>query len=143
MKKIKDERLILKNLQNIRIAYIVQTMGILGILGYDLITKGMEGMRQNPLWMVFMVTVIVSVYLSMNISIDHESDEKSPKKGTILSLIILTAISFIIGIAVNFTEGFGMTDGFILGGIIFICGLVPILYIHHLRTKRQEENLDE
>ncbi|MEK5440888.1 MULTISPECIES: hypothetical protein [unclassified Fredinandcohnia] len=143
MKKIKDERLILKNLQNVRTAYIIQTIGILGILGYDLFTKGMEGMRQNPLWIVFMITTIVSVYLSMNISVDHESSEKSPKKGTVLSLLILTAISVIIGIAVNFTNGFGILDGLIMGGIIFVCGLIPILYIRYLRIKRQEENLDE
>jgi len=143
MKKIKDERLILKNLQNVRTAYIIQTIGIIGILGYDLITKGMEGMRQNPLWIVFMITTIVSLYLSMNISVDHESSENSPKKGTVLSLLILTAISVVIGTAVNFTDGFGMLDGLIMGGIIFVCGFIPILYIHHLRTKRQEENLDE
>jgi UDP-N-acetylmuramyl pentapeptide phosphotransferase/UDP-N-acetylglucosamine-1-phosphate transferase len=140
MKKIKDERLVLKNLQNVRTAYIIQTIGIIGILGYDLITKGMDGMRQNPLWIVFMITTIVSLYLSMNISVDHESSEKSPKKGTVLSLVILTGISVIIGIAVNFTDGFGMLDGLIIGGIIFVCGLIPILYIHQLRTKQQ--NLD-
>ncbi|WP_077619589.1 hypothetical protein [Bacillus sinesaloumensis] len=143
MKKIKDERLLLKNLKNIRIAYVVQTAGILGILGYDLLTKGMEGMRQNPLWMVFMITVIVSVYLSMSISVDHENSEKSPKIGFLISLIILTAISLLIGIAVKFSAGFETVDGLIMGGIIFICGLIPILYIHYLRTKRQEENLDE
>lgn len=124
MKKIRDERLILKNLKNVRIAYIVQTVGILGILGYDFLTKGLEGMRQNPLWMVFMITIIVFTYLSMGISVDHESDEKSPKKGTIISLIVLMAIATIIGIAVNFTDGFGIMDGFIMGGIIFMCGLI-------------------
>lgn len=143
MKKIKDERLILKNLKNVRTAYIIQTMGIIGILGYDLITKGLEGMRENPLWIVFMITTIVSLYLSMGISVDHESDEKSPKKGAIISLGVLLAISLIIGIAVNFSDGFGIIDGFIMGGIIFVCGLIPILYIHHLRKKQQEENADE
>lgn len=143
MKKIKDERLILKNLKNVRTAYLIQTVGIIGILGYDLITKGMEGMRQNPLWIVFMITTIVSLYLSMSIGVDHEGEEKSPKKGTILSLVVLSAISIVIGFAVNFTDGFGVIDGFIMGGIIFICGLIPILYIHYLRKKRQEENIEE
>ncbi|GIN86208.1 hypothetical protein J6TS2_25940 [Heyndrickxia sporothermodurans] len=50
MKKIKDERLILQNLNNIRIAFIVQTLGIIGILGYDLFTNGIDEMRNNPLW---------------------------------------------------------------------------------------------
>ena len=44
MQKIKDERLKLKNLQNIRITYGVQTLGILGILIYEWVTKGIDGM---------------------------------------------------------------------------------------------------
>lgn len=76
MKKIKDERLIMKNLQNIKVAYIIQTLGIIGILGYDLITKGLAGMRDNPLWYVFIITSIISAYLSMNISVDHENSKK-------------------------------------------------------------------
>ena len=42
MKKITDERLILLNLKNIRIAFIIQTLGVLGILGYDAVKKGLE-----------------------------------------------------------------------------------------------------
>ena len=45
MKKITDERLVLRNLQHIRIAFIVQTLGILSILGYELYQGGLEGMR--------------------------------------------------------------------------------------------------
>lgn len=41
MNKLRDERLILQNLKNTRIAYIIQTLGILGILGYDAITTGL------------------------------------------------------------------------------------------------------
>lgn len=40
MKKIKDERLIIQNLKNIRIAFIVQTIGISAILIYEVVTKG-------------------------------------------------------------------------------------------------------
>jgi hypothetical protein len=35
MKKIKDERLILQGLKNIRIAFLILTFGILAILIYD------------------------------------------------------------------------------------------------------------
>lgn len=51
MKKIKDERLVLNNLQDIRIIYIVQTIGILCILGYAFFQGGLEEMRANPLWL--------------------------------------------------------------------------------------------
>jgi len=72
MKKITDERLIFKNLQNIKVTYIVQTIGILSILGYEFVQGGLEGMRQNPLWLVFILTSVVYSYLSMSVSIDHE-----------------------------------------------------------------------
>jgi hypothetical protein len=135
VKKIKDERLILKNLQNIRVAYIIQTIGILAILGYDLVTKGMDGMTKNPLWLVFMMTAVISAYLSMNISVDHETNEKSPKIRLVISLAVAALISIAVGIGVSLTDGFGPINGIVLGGIIFICSLAPTLYIYYLRIK--------
>lgn len=143
MKKIKDERLILRNLQNIRIAYIVQTLGILGILGYDFITKGIDGMMDNPLWFVFMVTVIVSAYLSMSISVDHEVKKSSPKKGLAIALCVLVLICLAVGTLVSFMDGFTMMNAFILPGIFFICGFVPAYYIYHLRKKRDGDMEDQ
>lgn len=104
MKKIKDERLIMKNLQNIKVAYIIQTLGIIGILAYDLITKGLAGMRDNPLWYVFIITSIISAYLSMNISVDHENSKKDPKKGLSLSITIVTLLSVLIGILIILSD---------------------------------------
>lgn len=143
MKKITDERLVLRNLRNIRIAYIIQTAGILGILGYDLVTKGLEGMRENPLWVVFMITTVISAYLSMSISADHESHIMNPKKSFSISLVVLILISTVVGFLVAFTDGFNAIDGLIFGGILFICGIVPIIYIYNLRVKRQDENNEE
>ncbi|MGE6256980.1 hypothetical protein ACQKCU_03560 [Heyndrickxia sporothermodurans] len=139
MKKIKDERLILQNLNNIRIAFIVQTLGIIGILGYDLFTNGIDEMRNNPLWMLFILTSVVYAYLSMNVSIDHEENAKSPTKGLIISVIILTVISVAVGYFVSITDGYHFKDGLIFGGILFICGTVPALYIYLLRKKRDKE----
>lgn len=42
LKKIKDERLILQTLKNIRIAFLFQSIGIIGILGYIGFTEGMD-----------------------------------------------------------------------------------------------------
>lgn len=67
-------------MKNIHAAYIIQTIETLGILGYDLATKGFNEMRENPLWLLFMITAVISAYLSMNISVDHESDEIQPVK---------------------------------------------------------------
>lgn len=142
IKKITDERLILQNLKNIRIAYIIQTFGILCILGYDLVTKGLDGMRENPLWLVFMITAITSMYLSMSISTDHENNQVNPKKSLNISMVILILISAAVGVATSLTDGFKIIDGVLVGGIIFICGLITVIYIYQLRKKRQDE-LDE
>ena len=72
MKKIRDERLILRNLKNIRIVFVIQTLGIVGILGYDLVTKGMDAMTSNPLWPLLMISMVIYAYLSMSISVEHE-----------------------------------------------------------------------
>ena len=142
IQKIKDERLKMKNLENIRIAFAVQTLGIIGILGYDLVTKGMDGMTSNPLWFIFIITGVVMVYLQMNISVDHESEKKDAKKGLTISLTVLISISIIVGVLVYLTEGFGIFDGILFGGILFVCGLIPIYYIYHLRKKREEDSKD-
>ncbi|MEK5173951.1 hypothetical protein NST63_12185 [Heyndrickxia sp. FSL W8-0496] len=139
MEKITDERLILQNLKNIRIAYFIQTIGILGILGNDLVTKGVEGMRENPLWLVFLITTVISAYLSMSISADHESNKISPQKSLRFSLVVLILISIAIRFFVSLTDGFTLINGVIMGVILFICGLILIVYIYNLRTKRQDD----
>lgn len=135
MKKITDERLKLKNLENIRVLFLVQTIGIIGILGYDLVTTGMNGMTSNPLWYVLILTGVVSAYLSMSISVDHESSKKQPKKGLIISLIVSAFIAIGFGALVSFTGD--MDTGILVGGIVFVCFLAPYLYLYYLRTKRQ------
>lgn len=139
MKKIMDERLVLQNLKNTRIAYIIQTIGIIGILGFDLVTKGMDEMRENPLWLLFLITITISAYLSMSISADHESNKIDPKRRLTISLAVLIIISTVIGFFVSITDGFTLINGIFMGGILFICGLIPIIYIYHLRKKRQDE----
>lgn len=134
MKKITDERLIMKNLQHIRIAFIIQTLGILAILGYDLVTKGIDGMRENPLWLVFMITSIVYAYLSMGISVDYEDERKSAKKSLVLSLGVVALIAIIIGICIALTDG--PMNGVIIGGIIFLCFLPSALFVYYLRRKK-------
>ncbi|WP_034536298.1 hypothetical protein [Carnobacterium inhibens] len=138
MKKITDERLILKNLKNIRNAYAIQTLGILSILGYDWITRGSEVMYKSPLWFVFIVSTTALTLFSMNISVDHEVRKKAPKRSLIISIVIIALISMAIGIFVPFTGKSGPINGLIVGGISFICILIPYIYIYYLRTKQQD-----
>lgn len=136
MKKITDERLKLQNLKNVRILFFVENIGIIGILGYDLITKGMDEVTANPLWHVLILTGVISAYLSMGIGVDHESSKKSPKKGLIISLIVSALIAIALGILVSFTGD--IVTGILIGGITLICFLIPSFYLYHLRVKRQD-----
>ncbi|MGP4076928.1 hypothetical protein [Halobacillus sp. K22] len=142
MERIKDERLQLRNLKNIRIVYIIQTFGILAILAYDLVTKGMDGMTENPLWAVFMISAVVNAYLMMNISVDHEK-QKSPQKGLYISLAVVSIIAITSGVLVALIGTNGIGSGFLIGGIIFVCSLVPVIYIYVLRKRKIDEADEE
>lgn len=139
MKKIKDERLVLRNLQHIRIAYFVQTLGILLILGYELIRGGLEGMRDNPIWSVFMVMTVVYAYLSMSTNVEHERENSSPKKSLTIGLVVTTAIAAGVTVLTSLTPGFAWIDGLLIGGILLICGIIPVIYLYRLRVKRAME----
>jgi len=139
MKKISDERLVLRNLQNIKITYIVQTIGILCILGYELAQGGVEGMRQNPLWLVFMLTSVVYAYMTMSVSVEHETKMKNPKKSLIISVVVLILIAVVVAYLTSITPNFGYGDGALIGAIIFICGYIPCHYVYRLRQKQQED----
>lgn len=139
MKKIKDERLQLENLKNIRIAYIVETVGVIGIPAYDLITGGMEHMAKNPVWPVLAVSSVVLQYLNMGISVDYESDHSSPKKQLMASVIILGIVSVFIGILVSASRGFQKIYGIFTGALLLIAGLIPTIHIYRLRKEKREE----
>lgn len=137
MKKITDERLILKNLKNIRISHMVLMIGVLCILGYDLFQGGPEKMFKNPLWMVWMLATIVYFYLSMSVSLEHERKMQNPKKSFVVGLIVVTVTSATIAYLVSITPDFNWTDGLLFGAIAFICGFIPAYYIYRLRMKQK------
>ena len=143
MKKIKDERLVLKNLQNIRIVYIVQTIGVLCILGYSFFQGGLEEMRANPLWLLFILTSVVFAYLSMNVNVANEKTVADPKKSFSISMVLLTAIAIIVAYLTSITPNYGWTEGVLLGVILFVCGLIPLYYIYRLRVKEKDDFEDE
>src|SRR5699024_1280322 len=139
MKKIKDERLKLQNLQNLRIVFMVQTLGILAILGYEFIRFGFDKVISDPLWLVFLITGIVNQYLNLTISVDHENSTKNPKNRLAVSLIILGVIALVIGYFICNINSYDIVDELISSGIIFISGLIPSIYVYRLRVKRNDE----
>lgn len=135
-----DERLVLKNLKKIRIAYAVQVIGIVGILAYDFVTKGgFDGVKENPLWLIFIISTAILAFLSMDISIDHENNKDSPKKELIISLIGLVLICTVVGITTSFSEGYTLANGALTAGVFFICGSVPFLFLYNLRKRKGDD----
>ncbi|MGM8365187.1 hypothetical protein ACLIBG_06860 [Virgibacillus sp. W0181] len=135
-----DERLISKNLQKIRIAYAVQIIGIVGILGFDFIADGMNGVKQNPLWIVFILSTVVLAFLSMNTSVDYEDDKVSAKKGLTFSTIAVTLISIVIGALTSFSDGFNAINGVLIGLIFLVCGLIPFIFLFAVRNRQGKES---
>lgn len=142
MKKITDERLILRNLEHIKITYIIQTIGILSILGYDFYRGGMDGMRENPLWFVFILTSVIYAYLSMSVNVENEKEVKQPQKSFYVSIAVLTIIVIAVGYLTSSTPNLTPMDGIIIGGILFICGFIPVFYIYRLREKQNQDSED-
>ncbi|GAB2318917.1 branched-chain amino acid ABC transporter substrate-binding protein [Alkalibacterium sp. s-m-22] len=139
MKKIKDERLKLQYLKIIRIVCIIQTLGIIGILGYEIAAVGYSEARQNPLWLLMIITGTVYAYLQTGISVDQETKRINSRKSLLISISITTLISIVLGLANALSEGGTAGMGLVLGLIVFTCGLIPSYYIYHLRKEQEED----
>ncbi|AHA07669.1 hypothetical protein IEC_03613 [Bacillus toyonensis] len=142
MKKIKDERLILKTLKNIRIAFLFQSLGIIGILGYIGFTEGMDQITKSPLWLLFILTSIVLSYLQLSVSIDVEEGEKDIKltpyyKIILRSLIVGTIIAIIY---IIFSPERPLFEALLTGSIFFICFLISYSVSYFIKKRRLQDN---
>ncbi|HDR7447607.1 branched-chain amino acid ABC transporter substrate-binding protein [Bacillus toyonensis] len=142
VKKIKDERLILKTLKNIRIAFLFQSLGIIGILGYIVFTEGMDQITKSPLWLLFILTSIVLSYLQLSVSIDVEEGEKDIKltpyyKIILRSLIVGTIIAIIY---IIFSPERPLFEALLTGSIFFICFLISYSVSYFIKKRRLQDN---
>jgi len=137
MKKIVDQRFTFLNLQHIKIAYIIQTLGVLLILGHDFLKGGLEKMKANSLWVLFILSSVVYGYLSLSISVEQEKEIKRPFRSFLLSLFVLLVIGSITAYLTSVTSGFNWSNGVLFGGIIFVCGLIAMNYAYHLRKNNK------
>ncbi|WP_170958154.1 MULTISPECIES: branched-chain amino acid ABC transporter substrate-binding protein [Bacillus] len=144
LKKIKDERLILQNLKNIRIAFIFQSIGIIGILAYIGFTNGIDRITKSPLWLLFMLTSILLCYLQMGISIDAEEDKKGIKLTPYYKLVLRSAIVGIIFaiIYVIFSPDRPLREAILMGSIFFLCFLASYSAGYFIKKNRLQ-NHDE
>ncbi|CAM3224932.1 hypothetical protein [Lactiplantibacillus plajomi] len=80
MKKIKDERLIIRNLKNIRLSFIIENGALLAVLGWQL-GQGQAWSRvvsyQNPLFSIFMLAAVSLTLLSLNVSVPMEDKPRA------------------------------------------------------------------
>lgn len=141
LKKIKDERLILQNLKNIRIAFLFQTLGTIGILGYIGFNEGIDQITQSPLWLLLMLTSILLTYLQMGISIDAEENEKGMKTTPYYKLVLRSAIVGIIFamIYVIFGPEKPIWEAILMGSILFLCFLASYSVSYFIKKKRMQD----
>lgn len=135
MEEIHDERIELQRLKNIRLAFIIQSAGIIGILLFQLITAGPLGLIKNPLWILFILITIILNYQNLKIADELEDETTNPGP---YYRVILYAMTFavIMGILANFFPGDKPANAFLVGLIVFICFLIPFSIVHYLLKKR-------
>ncbi|WP_270393645.1 branched-chain amino acid ABC transporter substrate-binding protein [Bacillus paranthracis] len=142
MKKIKDERLILQTLKNIRIAFLFQSLGIIGILGYIGFTEGLDQITKSPLWLLFILTSIVLSYLQLSVSIDVEESKKDiqliPYYKLVFRFLIVGIIMAIIYII--FSPERPLFEAILTGSILFICFLVSYFVSYFIKKRRLQDN---
>lgn len=143
MKVIKDERLQVQNLKNIRIAFVVQSVAILAILLYEIITDGVMEATSNPLWMVFLLTIVVLSWLNLGVSVDvYDSTREQKKPGPYYRVFILSVlVGFIMALFAKFGPDSSSNSGALLvGSVVFVCFLIPFSFAHYIIKKRSEED---
>lgn len=144
LKKIKDERLILQNLKNIRIAFLFQSIGIIGILGYIGFNEGIDQITKSPLWLLFMLTSILLAYLQMGSSVDAEENEKGMKVTPYYKLVLRSAIVGIIFVVIYviFSPERPLWEALLIGSIFFLCFLSSYSVGYFIKKKRLQD-MDE
>jgi membrane glycosyltransferase len=142
VKKIKDERLMLKTLKNIRIAFLFQYIGVVGILGYIGFTEGINQITKSPLWLLFMLTSILLAYLQLSVSIDVEEGEKEIKLTPYYKLVLRSLIVGIIitTIYIIFSPERPLFEAILTGSIFFICFLVSYSVSYFMKKRRLQDD---
>jgi len=134
MKRIHDERLIVRNLKNIRIAFGIENIVIILILLWQsYLHKNWSGVfsLDNPLFAVLMIGAFILIVLSVNISSPTEDKPKaSIKLITIRFVIELIVLSFVFYILL---KGSHFLVSLIAGTVIALVLLEIDLYANHFR----------
>lgn len=136
MKKIKDERLIVRNLRNIRLAFIAENVFIIGALilqivhGKDLMTTISY---HNPLFSALMVGCFVLVVLSVNVSVPmYDTPKKNLRQLLAVGLLVWLAASAVFFWFVLPTSYWWLS--LVCGAIISVVVTSISLYANHVQN---------
>ncbi|QTL52871.1 branched-chain amino acid ABC transporter substrate-binding protein [Priestia aryabhattai] len=141
MKVITDERLVIKNLKNIRCAFAFQTLALVGIVIYDGITKGFNNITNNPIWLVLILTSVILGYLNLSISVDSYENEKQIRKMPYYLLVLCClAVGVIFGLLTKIIPNTSLADSIIIGSVIFLCFLGTFSFGYFLIKKRSKDD---
>ena len=145
MKRMTDERLLIKNLKNVRVAFLVQTFGILAVLTYVAITEGVSEAIGNPFFVVYMSSLGLYSWLNLSISWDmSEHSEGVKKPGPYYRVIMLsTGVGVVFGLLAKFgPDKSSNLDAFIVSGVLFSSFLISLSIMHYLEKRRYNEQED-
>ncbi|WP_445486619.1 branched-chain amino acid ABC transporter substrate-binding protein [Niallia sp. 03133] len=143
MQIIRDERLKLKNLRNIRIAFLFQTICIIGILIYDGVKYGLNAVMDNPLYLVILGTSILLGYLNITISVDVYDDHVKKPGPYYKTIFYSLAVGIIFSFITVLTPDGTTKTGIIVGSVLFLCFFCTFTFAYFLRKKRYNEFKDE
>ncbi len=138
---MKDERLIFQNLKNIRIAFIFQTICIIGILIVNGINNGFTHVTENPIWLVFMGSAIILGFLNLRAAVDHyESKSKKKKQPPFYQKIFLSlVIGAIFSLCTMLSANAPLKASLLSGAVVFICFLLTYSLVYQLKKNRNNE----
>jgi hypothetical protein len=142
VKKITDERLILVNLKNIRIAFVCQTLGILATLFYTAFRSVADIAFQSPLFFVLIMTNVLLIFLQMRVTADVEETERKRKKVLpyYACVLISLAVGAIIGTVAWTFDRQHPLSAWIIGIVFFVCFLASYSLMYFLKKKRSEDD---
>lgn len=136
MKRIHDEKLINRNLKNIRLDFAIENLLIIALLGWQIL-RGANWYKvtsmSNPLYAVLIITALVLIVLSVNVSAPMEHKAKT----TWTTLIVRFVIETVVFSAIFFflIEGNHLIVSLISGTAIALVLLELNLYANHFRQK--------
>ncbi|KRK72631.1 hypothetical protein [Lacticaseibacillus nasuensis] len=133
MHKITDERLIKRNLMNIRVAFAVENLAILVILGVQFV-KGMPWGQvvsyTNLPFLILMIGCFTTVVMSVNISAPTADKRKVPVNRVLLQgLVAWVIFALLFRVMIGGRPWLSLLCGLVVAGVV--TGIM--LFANHYR----------